>query len=27
MPEDWLEETQPEAEETLVNDFGDEVPF
>lgn len=27
MPEDWLEETQPEQIETLVNDFGDEVPF
>ena len=27
MPEDWLEETQPEQVETLVNDFGDEVPF
>jgi hypothetical protein len=27
MPEEWLEETQPEESETLVNDFGDEVPF
>jgi len=27
MPEEWLEETQPEHAETLVNDFGDEVPF
>jgi DNA repair protein RadD len=27
MPEEWLEETQPEQAETLVNDFGDEVPF
>jgi DNA repair protein RadD len=27
IPEEWLEETQSENAETLVNDFGDEVPF